>query len=186
MRGVQLLMQELETKIIHINVDTIKEKLNKINAAKVKMEKQINYIYDFPDKRLINSKGYARIRAVEDLLYNKSRCYMTTKKLLSQDKFRINEEHEIVISDCGEGIAIFLSLGLVENQVIHKYRESYKYKNTLIEIDINDKSFCPFPYLEIEAPSGEELMETVELLGYTMKDTTSKSIYELLKSEGVN
>lgn len=179
-------MQELETKIINIDVDVLKEKLKQINAEKVKMEKQTNYIYDFPDKRLLNSKGYARIRAVEDLLYNKNQCYMTTKKLLSQDKFKIMEEHEIIISNCDEGIAIFLSLGLIATQIIHKYRESYKYKNTLIEIDINDKSFCPFPYIEIESPSEGELQETVELLGYTLKDTTSKTIYELLKSEGVN
>jgi len=54
----------------------------------------------------------------------------------------------------------------------------------LIEIDINDKSFCPFPYIEIESTSEEEIKEIVELLGYTMEDTTSKTIFEILNNEG--
>ena len=64
-------------------------------------------------------------------------------------------------------------------------RESYRYKNTLIEIDINDPSFCPFPYVEIETSSEEELNEVLNLLGYSMKDTTSKTIYDILKEKGI-
>jgi adenylate cyclase class 2 len=66
-----------------------------------------------------------------------------------------------------------------------KYRESYRYKSTLIEIDINEKGFCPFPYIEIETACEEELKEVVELLGYSMEHTTSKTIYEILKDRGV-
>lgn len=177
-------MKEIETKIIHIDVAKIKEKLIAVNAVKVKMENQINNIYDFPDKRLLASKGYARIRIVEDLIHSESHCYMTTKKLLSQDKFKIMEEHETEISNSEEGIAIFLSLGLIQTESVKKYRESYKYKNSLIEIDINEESFCPFPYLEIETLKEEELQEVVALLGYTLKDTTSETIYALIKREG--
>ena len=32
---------------------------------KVKQENQINNIYDFSDKRLLNNKGYARIRTIQ-------------------------------------------------------------------------------------------------------------------------
>ena len=71
---------------------------------------------------------------------------MTTKKILSQDKFKI-----------------------------------------MVEKDVNEKSFCPFPYIEIESINEEELEEVVKKLGYTMNDTTSKNIYELIeifKSKG--
>jgi adenylate cyclase class 2 len=94
-------------------------------------------------------------------------------------------ENETEIKNAEEGEKIFGALGLELVQTIFKYRESYKYKNTLIEIDINDKSFCPFPYIEIEAPTENELIKTVELLGYTMKDTTSLSIYDILKDKGL-
>ena len=178
-------MNEIEVKIIDINIDIIKQKLESIQAVKVKMENQINNIFDFPDERLLSQKGYARIRVVEDLLNNKTVNYMTTKKMISQEKYKVMEEKEVLINDGKTGEDIFISLGLVLKGSIKKYRESYKYKNTLIEIDINDKSFCPFPYIEIESPTGDELEEVVNLLGYTIQDTTSKTIYEILSGKGV-
>lgn len=178
-------MKEMETRIIDINVDDIRKKLKNIDGKKVKEENQTNNIFDFPDKRMLNKKGYARIRVVEDLLNNKFVYYMTTKKLVSQEKYKVMEEHEIEISNAEEGMEIFKSLGLELVESIQKYRESYKYKNSLIEIDINDKSFCPFPYIEIESSSEEEIKEIVSLLGYTMEDTTSETIYEILKNKGV-
>ena len=80
---------------------------------------------------------------------------------------------------------ISLLTKLVLKESIKKYRESYKIMDSLVEIDINDKSFCPFPYLEIETTSEEKLKEILELLGYSIEDTTSKTIYELLEERGL-
>lgn len=178
-------MQELETRILDIDINDIRSRLLNLKAIKVKAENQINRIYDFPDRRLLDKKGYARVRTVEDTLNNKTIHYMTTKKMLSQEKYKIMEEHETIIESAEEGVHIFEALGLTLYQSIKKYRESYKYKNTLIEIDINDESFCPFPYIEIETEFEEELAEVVRLLGYEMEDTTSKTIYEILADRGV-
>lgn len=172
-------MNEIETKILDINVDDIRRKVKKLNAPMVKSENQINKIFDFPDKRLVISKGYARIRIVENLLDNSIHCFMTTKKILSQNKFKIMEENETEILDAISGENILKSLGLKMVESIKKYRESYQYKNTLIEIDINDTTFCPFPYIEIESENEVELEEVVKLLGYTIEQTSSKSIYEI-------
>jgi adenylate cyclase class 2 len=110
---------------------------------------------------------------------------MTTKKMLSQDTFKVMEENEIIVDNKEMAKKIFTSLGLVLTQSISKYRESYKLENALIEIDINDKNFCPFPYLEIETDSVENLDKVVKLLGYTLEDTTSKTIYDILKARGI-
>lgn len=177
-------MHEIETRIIKIDVDKIRDTLINLKCPRVKNENQINNIFDFPDRRLLSKKGYARIRVVEDLINNKTINYMTTKKLLSQDKYKIMEEKEILIDNSEVGKDIFLSLGLELVESIKKHRESFKFKNTLIEIDINDPNFCPFPYIEIESMYEEEIEEIVSLLGYTMADTTSKTIYELLNCEG--
>lgn len=174
-------MKELEIKILNIDVNSMILKLKNIDAIKVKQENQINNIYDFKDRRLIENKGYARIRIIENMINSSTHYFMTTKKLLSQDKFKIMEENETEILDCKAGEKIFESLGLELVKSIKKYRESYKYKNSLIEIDINDKSFCPFPYIEIESPDEKELEQIVLLLGYTMNDTTSQTIYEILE-----
>jgi len=176
-------LKEIETRIIDIDVHEIRKKLLSINAIKVKQENQINNIYDFSDKRLLNNKGYARIRTIQDELTNSTIHYITTKKLISQEKYKIMDEHESEIKDEIAAKGIFESLGLKLVQSIKKYRESYKYKNTLVEIDINDKSFCPFPYIEIESDDESQIEEVVTLLGYSLKDTTSKTIYEILKSK---
>lgn len=178
-------MQELETRILDIDIDYIRNKLLDLKAVKVKCENQINRIYDFPDKRLLDSKGYARIRTIDDMLTSKTIHYMTTKKMLSQEKYKVMDEHETIIESLEDGINIFKSLGLELVESIKKYRESYKYKNTLVEIDINEESFCPFPYIEIETQYEEELKEIVQLLGYEMEDTTSKTIYEIMSDKGV-
>lgn len=178
-------MQELEIRILDIDVEEIRRKLLALNTEKVKMENQLNRIYDFEDRRLLDSKGYARIRTIEDMIHNKTVHYITTKKLISQEKYKIMEEHETIIESSEEGENIFKALGLNLVQSINKYRESYKYKSTLVEIDINDKSFCPFPYIEIETAYEEELEEVVLLLGYKMEDTTSKTIFEILAHKGV-
>lgn len=178
-------MQELETRIMDIDVDKIRAILSNANAEKVKMEDQINDIYDFEDGRLLAKKGYARIRTIEDKLHNKTVYYMTTKRMLSQERFKVMEENETIIENKTMGEGIFKSLGLILKESNKKYRESYRLDDSLIEIDINDKSFCPFPYIEIETTSEEKLENIVKLLGYTLEDTTSETIYEILEKRGI-
>ena len=179
-------MKELETRIVDIDVDNIRKILLENNAEKVKSEDQVNDIYDFEDGRLLAQKGYARIRTVNDKINNKTIVFMTTKKMISQERFKVMEENETIIEDKIMGEGIFNSLGLIKKESIKKYRESYKLFNSLIEIDINDKNFCPFPYLEIETSSEEELEKIVSVLGYTLEDTTSATIYDILKERNLS
>lgn len=179
-------MKELETRIIKIDVASIRKILINNNAVKVKEENQINDLYDFEDKRLLSEKGYARIRTVDDLINNKQIIYITAKKLISQNEFREMEEHEFIASNKEAAQGMFDLLGLKLTHSISRYRESYKIEDCLVEIDINDKNFCPFPYIEIEAESIEKLEKVVNLLGYTMDDTTSKTMFELIEDEKNN
>jgi adenylate cyclase class 2 len=174
-------MNELETRIIKIDVAYIRHILIENDAKKVKEENQTNDIYDFEDSRLLNNRGYARIRTIDDLLNKQEIIFMTTKKLISQGRFKEMEENEVRVDNKAAAEGIYTSLGLVLKQSIKKYRESYELEDGLVEIDINDTTFCPFPYIEIETDSEEKLERIVKLLGYTMEDTTSKTIYELIE-----
>lgn len=178
-------MNEIEVKIIDIDVEDIKHRLEKLAAEKVKDEIQVNNLYDFPDRRLLGANGYARIRVVEDKLTNTTHNYMTVKKMLSQEKYKVMDEQEIEIDDAVTGKKILESLGLTLVKSIKKTRESYKVSNTLVEIDINDKSFCPFPYIELESDHEGDLVKVIELLGYKLSDVTSKTIFEILKEKGL-
>lgn len=174
-------MKELETRIIKIDVAACRNILINNNAKRVKSENQINDIYDFEDGRLLNNKGYARIRTIDDLINNKRIIYMTTKSLISQDTFKVMEENEVIVDNKVAAENIFTSLGLALVRSVTRYRESFELEDGLVEIDINDKNFCPFPYIEIETDSEEKLERIVKLLGYSLADTTSKTIYDLIE-----
>ena len=178
-------LKEIETKIIDIDVEKLRSKLLQLNFKKVKQEDQINDIYDFADRKLLADKGYARVRTIKDHLNNEDHYYMTVKKMVSQEKYKIMDEYEVEVLDPEESKNIYLALGLELIHSIKKYRESYKYKDTLVEIDINDINYCPFPYIEIESSKEEELIEVVGLLGYKMEDTTSKTMNEILKDKKI-
>lgn len=175
---------ELEVKILDIDIEKIRAIMKDAGAVLVKNELQENYIHDFPDRRLLKEKGYARIRLVKDQETGKETVFMTTKKLISREVYKKMDEHETVIENKEVGLGIFNALGLELLENVRKTRESYQYKNTLVEIDVNEKTYVPFPYLEVESASEEELQEVVTLLGYTMEDTSALSIHEILKERG--
>ena len=81
-------MKELETRIIKIDVASIRKLLISLGAEKVKEENQINDLYDFEDGKLLSQKGYARIRTVDDLLHNKQIIFMTTKKCFPKENLK--------------------------------------------------------------------------------------------------
>lgn len=119
-------MKELETRVVDIDVDDIRNKMESLGAIKVKSEDQVNEIYDFEDGRLLDNKGYARVRTTTDKLTGKETVFMTTKKMLSQGTFKVMEENETIVEDGEMAKKIFKSLGLVLQESISKYRESYK------------------------------------------------------------
>ena len=64
--------------------------------------------------------------------------------MLSQGKFKEMEEYEFEVDDKKTAEGMYEVLGLKLHQSIKKYRESYQLEDGLVEIDINDTTFCPF------------------------------------------
>ena len=95
---------ELEVKILDISIDNIRRIMKENGAVLVKNEMQENYIHDFPDRRLLDKKGYARIRVVKDQETGAETVFMTTKKLLSRDVYKKMEEYETVIENKEAGL----------------------------------------------------------------------------------
>ena len=78
-----------------------------------------------------------------DVESKKETVFMTTKRLISNEVFKKMEEYETIIESKDVGMGIFETLGLKLKENIKKSRESYGYKNSLIEIDVNEKTFVP-------------------------------------------
>ncbi len=172
-------MNEIEVKILCIDKAAIIQRLEELGLERVKDEHQVNTIYDFPDLSLLAQKGYARVREIKDKLKDQDQTFMTVKLMLSQEKYKIMEEHETPVENAAAAHGIFRSLGMIQRKILIKDRISYCYNETLIEIDDVAEDEYPFPLLEVETLNEDELKEVVELLGYTMADTTSRTMTEI-------
>ncbi len=171
-------MNEVEVKVLGIDIEQIREKLEKIGATLIKKEFQKNYMFDFADQRFFNSGGYVRIRNLIDLLMNQEKNIVTHKELISKDKFKISKEIEFTSNNLDSTKFFLEALGLKLLRIDEKYRESYKLPEGLIEID----TWAGVPsYLEAESETESGVINLLTRLGYSLEQSTSMSLAEILK-----
>lgn len=151
-------MQEIEAKILEIDVVKTIEKLERLGAKKV-------FDGDF-----IQMKFDSDTHPVKDLLrlrYDGNKTELCHKRHLSRGEAKIVEETEVIVSDLEKTKKILEALGYRVVKKMDKHRMSYALGDSHIEID----TLPGIPvYLEVEAPSVDRLKEIVHLLGFTMDD----------------
>ena len=148
--------EEIEVKILDIDVSTIFSVLEKSGAKKVRERLMKRYVYDIPGKPF----SWIRLRSDEQ------KTTLAVKKAI--DKTGKTYEIETEVSDF-EGMKLVLQhLGYEPRAYQENARISYRLDSVEIELD-----FWPGipPYLEIEAQSEQEIKETVAKLGFKMSQT---------------
>jgi adenylate cyclase class 2 len=170
-------MNEIEVKVLGIDQDKIKEKLEILGAEPVKKEFQVNYMFDFADSRFFSKGGYVRIRHLTDFAKNREKIAVTFKELISREKFKISKEIEFNSDNFSETKNFLEALGLKLFRVDEKFRESYRLAEGLIEID----TWAGVPsYLEVEAETGEKVEILLGRLGLKLEESTSMTLAEIL------
>jgi len=163
-------MKEIEVKILEIEVEDIRKKLLALGAEKI-FDGELNIInFDYSDQRLIKEKKVLRLRKVGKEV---ELCFKGKKE---NSQFKTQEEIEVNTSAFKDTLAILEKIGLKIIYRGKKHRESYKLGKIRFEIDTYPK--IP-TYLEIEAPTEEEVKTTVEQLGYQMEQTTNLDARQL-------
>lgn len=163
-------MEEIEVKILNINKDEIIQKLDSFGAKKV-FDGPMNSVYlDYEDK-LKNKEKMLRIRQKGE------KCILTLKIKKKDSEAKINDEYETEVKNFEEARIIFKNLGFKEFATDFRKRISYKFRNSLVEIDIYET--IP-PFLEVESPNKDELKEIVKLLGFSMEQTKKWTGKEVL------
>lgn len=173
-------MHEVEVKIIDVDVNEIKQKILTHNAILTKKEEQDNYFFDLPDKTV---EGYIRIRKSKNLLEGSNKTIITIKKIISKDEVRITNETEIEIKSVDEGLKFLQELGLKQNKVAYKYRESYLLQNVLIEFDKWNNEEYPDPYIELEGDK-DAIYNLIKLLEIDSSKITSQTLDEIKRNKG--
>ncbi len=170
---------EIEVKILNIEPETLRQRLRAAGCQRLRREFQRNRMYDYPDQRLYQQEdgSYIRIREQRDLDSGVRSNLLTLKKTLSRSGYKIADETETEVSDADSCEQFLLKLGFVRTRIDEKRRETWTLPGLHFEID--HWAGLP-PYLEIEATSEAEVERGLALLGYSLADTTTLNLREVL------
>jgi adenylate cyclase, class 2 len=163
-------MKEIEVKIMDIDLEEIRKKLLGLRAKKV-FDGEIHAIaFDHPDMRLDKKDSFIRVRRVGETT---ELCFKGPNR---GSVFKSREEIEVNTTNFADTLEILERGGLIKYHEGKKNRESYTIGKVRFEID-NWKNIPHF--LEIEAPTTEEVKEYVEKLGFTMEQTTNQTYLDI-------
>jgi adenylate cyclase, class 2 len=172
----RLMMREIEVKILGVDKEGIAQKLASLGAKKV-FEGMIEaYYFDFSDLRLRKAGKTLRLRREND------KAVLTLKQKVHDKRFKIRNEHEIVVSDFNKTRQILQLLGLKVFSEIKKKRTSYSLGEIHLEIDkyLGRYSFVPL-FLEIEAEDERLIYQYARILGFKPEDCKPWTMIDTIK-----
>lgn len=166
-------MNEIELKVLDINIKTTVDKLYSLGAQKTFAGEVQVVTFDFP--KPLDKKGrILRIRKMGDIV---ELCFKG-KVDKTQQNVKVREEIEVTTNSFENTIKLFEALGFQVSSEGEKYRESYVLGEVKFDIDMVPD--LP-PFLEIEAPTKKQIIEYVAKLGFSMDQTSVLSARQLQK-----
>lgn len=162
---------EYEVRILEIDKNKMKEKLEKAGAIFQWEHVQKRYVYDFIPK--VEGK-WIRLRT------NGVKTTLTIKNIVSS-KIDGMQELEIEVSDFEKTNLILNDLGYTDKGYQENLRCQYLLNG--VEIDIDQWPLIP-TYMEIEGNSEEEVYKIIELLGIDKSKVTSKDVQSIYRDYG--
>lgn len=174
------MVKELEVKILNIDLEEMEKLIISLGGTLIAKEMQVNTLIDSTERPIKESiNAYLRLRETKDLLNNKSDMTLTLKKIISTDGLRENIEMNSRVDNKEAILNIFKELGYDILEEGYKERKSYNLHNARFDLDVWDEKTYPFPYMEIEVESQEDLDKIIQLLGISKDNISTKSIMEL-------
>lgn len=173
-------MEECEVKFLNIDHGKLEKQILELGG-----EKQFDRIYrrvvlDFPGWPLNEQKSWLRVRDEGD------KVTMSFKKRIDPGEIGSNDtsmhEHEIVVSDFDATIDILHQIGMIDKF----YEENRRVRYMLNDVEL-DVDYWPQlkPYLEIEAPTWEQVHKMIETLGLDPADKKIYSTHQIYEENGI-
>jgi len=164
---------EVEARLLEINVQNFKDKLEKANAEFIGDWLQLRYCYDFSP---VNPNSWIRLRT------NGKVTTLTIKDVTSK-KIDGTRESEIEVSDFAVTDEILNKMGYFARSKQENRRIQYKLDG--VEIDIDFWPLIP-TYAEFEAGNEEQIKKVCEKLGIEFNDLTSLDVSSIYEQYGYN
>lgn len=173
--------EEIEVVFTEVDKEELEKKLLAIGAHKVKDIFYRHVAMDYPDYRLDKDYSWIRLRdeGGEVVLAYKKRLGVSSVDGTNDTGM---EEIEVVV-DSYENTKLFLQkIGLIEKHEAEKKRTRWQKGET--EFDIDTWPAIP-TFLEIEAPSWEDIDVATKALGFDPKERKICSANQIYKMYGI-
>ena len=175
-------MEECEVKFLDIDVDQIITKIESLGGAKQFDRVFRRIVFDYPDLRLNNEKkAWVRLRDEGDKITLSYKQRLDAGDGTTNDRSML--EHEVEVSDFEQTAQILRNMGLADKFYEENRRVQYKLDD--VELDIDHWPQLK-PYLEIEAPSWEQVDKMIEKLGLNPDDKKIYSTHQIYAQAGIN
>lgn len=165
-----MIEKEIEIKVLGYSLDQLKSMVEGLGAEFQGVEEQSNYRFETPK---VKEDSYLRLRVTDK--YSE----FTFKKRLASEGARTNSELTTKIKDPNTFLKIMDEIGM-SYSLQKKTRYKYLLDSFVFDIDLWDKDVYPYPYLEIEAASQEDLDNILTRLNIPKENISTKSIGELI------
>ena len=165
-----MIEKEIEIKVLGYRLDELKNMVEGLGAEFQGVEEQSNYRFETPK---VKEGSYLRLRVTDK--YSE----FTFKKRLASEGARTNSELTTKIKDPNTFLKIMDEIGM-SYSLQKKTRYKYLLDSFVFDIDLWDNDVYPYPYLEIEAASQEDLDHILTRLNIPKENISTKSIGELI------
>lgn len=152
-------MIEVEVKAIANEFGSIRKKLVKLNASKVKIERQEDTYFNAPHRDFAITDEALRIRKIPE--NDNLRVFITYKGAKIDKSSKTRKEFEVGVVDAEVTKNIFESLGFKEVATVVKDREIYQLEEFIITLDTVKKAGT-FVEIEKDLEDGADFDETLQ------------------------
>jgi adenylate cyclase class 2 len=162
-------MREIEIKFPIVDRTTLREKLETIGRLKKARLFEDNIVFDDERGTLFKKRQLLRLRSSGAVL-------LTFKNPVEQGRYKIMEEHEVVVSDFNSALSLLTGLGYRQVFRYQKYRTEYRVNKATVLLDetpIGD-------YVEIEGET-QMIDRIAHQLGFDINEGISKNYLQLFR-----
>jgi adenylate cyclase class 2 len=150
---------EVEVKAKINDFESIKRKLKKINALKIRKEYQKDVYFNSPIKDFTKTDEALRIRKIS--IKNEINTFITYKGPKIDSASKTREEIEIGIDEANKISKLFENLGFKKGNVVIKNREFYQLEEYIVSLD-DVEGLGPYMEIEVILKDGNDFQPALD------------------------
>jgi adenylate cyclase, class 2 len=166
--------KEIELRVLDVNPEEIKQRLQALGAHVIREEVQRRFVYDVEPG---NQNKWIRLRD------NGETIQLGVKEIVDADAIDGMEEVEVTVDSFEHANELLGMLGISPRSYQENHRSMFDLEGVEISIDQWPKLK---PFIEIEAASKDMVIDALTKLGYTEADTSLKHPVDMYAEIGID